>query len=279
LGAITHDIVEKGFDASKTETYELSILLGMGSFDYVVLNSQQHLLLWRSYELPDENGTKALEEVVSKDRVLRQSFRNARVGWSTAKQTLIPKRLFQADDLQVYLEQSADLTEGEHARSEEIAGLDIVNVYSLPDTRLGYMREQFPGARHFHLGTALLHEQYRQMSQLDQACVFIHLRGQHLWVSAFDKTGLRFFNAFSYQSAKDFIYFVLLAFEEAGVKPSEAQARISGPLLEASEIYRQMVRYLPNLAFVPQSAYFNYGPQLKEQPAYFFFDLLGLSSL
>jgi len=278
LGTLIHDIVEKSFDASKTETYELSILVGMGSFDYMVFDAQQGVLLWRSRELAQQDEA-AYAKVVSEDRVLRQPFRNLRVGWSSSKQTLVPNRLFNPAEQAVYLEQSVDIDSGEQTRSEEIPAMGMHHIYAVKAAQLKVLQSRFPGSRHFHLGTALLHEQQRLMANMDRPCVFIHLRGLHLWVSVFDKSTLRFFNSFSYKSTKDFVYYVLLGFEEAGLKPSGAHALLSGTIVENSEIYQQLSRYLPDMAFVPCSAYYQYGELLKQQPAHFYFGLLSLSNL
>ena len=273
-----HDIAEKGFEASKTETYELSILVGMGSFDYMVHDAQQQVLLWRSRELLVQNPD-TFADVVAKDRVLRQPFRNLRVGWSSTKQTLVPNRLFNPAEQAVYLEQSVDIDSGEQTRAEEIPAMGMHHIYAVEAAHLKALQSRFPGSRHFHLGTALLHEQQRLMANMDRPCVFVHVRGQHLWISAFDKSVLRFFNSFSYKSTKDFVYFVLLGFEEAGLKPSGAHTLLSGAMVENSEIYQQLSRYLPDMAFVPRSAYYQYGELLKQQPAHFYFDLLSLSNL
>jgi len=250
----------------------------MGSFDYMVFDAQQRMLLWRSRALMQQDKA-SYAEVMSEDRVLRQSFRNLRVGWSSTKQTLVPNRLFNPAEQAVYLEQSVDVGSTEQTRAEEIPAMGMHHIYAVKAAPLSALQSQFPGSRHFHLGTALLHEQQRLMANMDRSCVFIHLRGQYLWVSAFDKSTLRFFNSFPYKSTKDFVYYVLLGFEEAGLKPSGAHTLLSGAMVENSEIYQQLSRYLPDMAFVPRSAYYQYGDLLKQQPAHFYFDLLSLSNL
>ncbi|NBC09031.1 MAG: DUF3822 family protein [Bacteroidetes bacterium] len=278
MGALIHDIVEKGFDASKTKTYELSILVGMGSFDYMVHDAQQRVLLWRSRALSASNEEE-YGKAVEQDRVLRQPFRNIRVGWSSTKQTLVPNRLYNPAEQAVYLEQSVDIDAEEKTRAEEVPAMGMHHIYAVKEPDLKALQSHFPGSRHFHLGTALLHEQQRLMANMDTACVFIHLRGPHLWVSAFDKSILRFFNSFSYKSTKDFVYFVLLGFDEAGLKPSGVPTLLSGAIVENSEIYQQLSRYLPDMAFAPRSAYYRFDGLLKQQPAHFYFDLLSLSNL
>lgn len=278
MGTLIHDIVEKGFDAGKTETYELSILLGMGSFDYTVVDAQQQLLLWRSRELTPEDEPD-YAKIIAEDRVLRQPYRNLRIGWSTVKQTLVPKRLYNPAARSVYLQQSTDLASSEQARAEEVPSMGMYHAYAVDKAQLKALQSHFPGSRHFHLGTGLLHGQHRLMAAMGKPAVFVHLRGAYLWVSAFDKNTLRFFNSFSYRSSKDVVYYVLLAFEEAGLKPSEARTLLSGTIVEDSEIYQQFTRYLPDMTFVPRSAYYKYGELLENEPAYFYFGLLSLGNL
>lgn len=94
-----------------------------------------------------------------------------------------------------------------------------------------------------------------------------------------DGLNLLFFNAFRYESAKDFVYYALLAYDQCSLNPATQPAYLSGPLLEDSEIYRMAGRYIKQLIFVDPSAYFQFAGPFKEQPGYLHFDLLSLSLL
>ncbi len=251
----------------------------MGSFDYVVLDNRQNLLALRSYELAPAEAEKAVQNLLKQDRMLRHTYRSLRIGWATCKQTLVPNRLYHSSQQRIYLQQSAELQEDEADRVDELPHLGLRNVYSIAKGLQHALQSHFPGARQLHISTALLNEQRKLSLKITRPSVFLHLRGSRLFTTVFDKGQLLFFNSFRYQSAKDFLYFSLLAFGEANLKPSAAQAILSGPLLEASEIFRQISRYLPQLQFAERPAYFHYGPKVKEEPAYFFFDLLCLSTL
>ena len=98
-----------------------------------------------------------------------------------------------------------------------------------------------------------------------------------MYVFVFEDKGLLFSNAFPYQSAKDFIYFLLLPYQQFGLKPGKTPVYLSGQLVEDSEIYREALRYLKGPRFVEPPAFFHLGSRINQEPRHFYFDLLGLS--
>ncbi len=250
----------------------------MGSFDYVITDSQQNVLALRSHEW-EKPSASSLQDIVSSDQMLSAGYRNVRLGWAVPEQTLIPNRLFRENQAAVYLGQSAKLTPAHTAWSDELGQMELHNVYALPQDWREQAQNAFPGSRQYHICSALLQQQRAMGLQQPQPAVFVHLRGNVLIISAFDRGALRFCNSFTYHSARDFIYYVMLAYEQAGLKPKGALTYLSGPIVEDSEIYRQISRYVPQLQFAVPPAFFHFGPELKAWPAYFFFDLLSLSRL
>lgn len=252
----------------------------MGSFDYAVLDGQQAILALRSYALDQALDTASLKALVGQDYSLRSPYRNIRVGYASPEQALLPARLYEPAQKRAYLEQTARLPEGHSFRADELSGFEARLVYSLPSGLEDQLRSTFAGCRLFHLGTALAEGQRKLGRGAGQGqAVFLHLRGGFVFVSVLDGLNLLFFNAFRYESAKDFVYYALLAYDQCSLNPATQPAYLSGPLLEDSEIYRMAGRYIKQLIFVDPSAYFQFAGPFKEQPGYLHFDLLSLSLL
>ncbi len=278
MGKINKDIVEDTFIKKNTSIYELSILIGMDSFDYMVLDSQQKVLALRSYSLDPRLGPSAsqLKTIAQEDKLLQPAYRNARAGFVSRESTLVPRRLFNEKEKRAYLEQSAQLESGVNVLADALPALDIYNIYALSPETEDFARASFPGARLFHLGTALL-EGLRQHAARDQGHkVYAHIQEGLLYLLVFNSGELLYFNTFSYKSAKDFIYYLLLAFQQFGLKAKDVPAFFSGQLVEDSEIYREAQRYLGDIHFMKAPAFFKLGPKLSKEPQHLYFGLLSL---
>lgn len=278
MGKIIQQHISPTFELSHTKTYELSILLGMDSFSFAVLSDQQRLLALRQYSLEGEVLTpSSLEQLVEKDEYLSASYRNSRLAFATAEQVVVPERLYRADDKNAYLNSSVRIADNQIISANHLSALGVYLIYPLNRALEERARELFSGSRLFHLGQALLEGQRRLSAKPDG--VYFHLLDNYLFASVLQNGTLSFFNAYRYRSAKDFVYFALLVFEQTGLNPEATTVHLSGQLVEASEIYRLLSRYLPLMEFMDTRAIFTFDLEDDRQVAYQYFDLLSLSLL
>ncbi len=279
MGKIVKDIVEDAFIIKNTNIYELSILIGVDSFDYMIKDSRQHVLALRTYQAGPQLMAQpsALQSLAQGDKLLAQNYRLVRAGWAGAKCALVPQRLYNEHKKASYLEQATEVGKDQSILADSLPGLSMKNIYTVPESVESFVRRSFPQCRLFHLATALL-ESYRNMpAQKEGHRVYAHLKGELVFISVFDGGNLLFFNAFPYQNTKDFIYFLLLAFQQFALKPEKCPAYLSGELLEDSEIYREAFRYIKHIHFPGPPAALHLGPKLSLEPKHFFAGLLALS--
>lgn len=276
---IIKDIQEDSLAKKQTNNYELSILIGVDSFDYMVLDSRQQVLALKSFGLEDSrNGhLNAIEEAFRSDKFLHQPFRNIRAGLAGGRNTLIPLRLYDPNQNDAYIGQLTELLPGEEARADGLPMLGLYNVYTADKGEAALARRLFPGCRIFHLCTALLEGLRHLPAREEGFSIFAHLKGSLLFITAFEGKELRFANMFRCQAARDFIYFVLLVYQQFGLNPEAQPLHLSGQLVRESEIFREAVRYIRHLEFLEPPAFFQFGPKLSQEPHYFHFGLLSLS--
>jgi hypothetical protein len=278
LGKIIQQLISPTFEASHTKTYELSILVGVDSFGFAILSDQQRLLALRQYSLEDRPlDADMLEQLHRKDELLSASFRNIRLAFATPRQVIVPDRLYNPDDHLTYLEGTTRLSDRDTVLADQVASLHTCFVYAVEDSLEAAARRLFSGCRIFHLGHVLLEGQRRLVNHKDGA--YFHLLDGHLFASVLQNGALAFFNAYRYRSAKDFVYYAMLVFEQAGLSAESTRVYLSGQLVEASEIYRLLARYLPLMEFMDTRAIFKFDLENDREVAYQYFDLLSLSLL
>lgn len=279
MGKIIKDIVEDTFITKNTNIYELSILMGVDSFDYMVTDSRKHLQALKSYDVGPQMMAQPsiLQSLIQEDGLLALPYRAIRAGWASGKSTLVPQRLYNEQKKTAYLEQATELGAGDLVLVDSLPDLALNNIYAVPQAIVSFIRQSFPACRLFHISTALLAGIRNLPNPKEGHRVYAHLKDGLAFLSVFDGSSLLFFNAFPFQSAKDFIYFLLLAYQQFGLKQERAPAYLSGQLVEDSEIFREAFRYLKYIHFTEPPPFFHLGPKLSREPKHFFFGLLGLS--
>ena len=281
MGKLKFEISDDKFIRKPSASHELSILIGMDSFAYMVSDTNEQVLTVKDYSYNTKvNHSSDLEsqiqQVINQDTFLKTSHPNIRVGFLDAKSALVPIRLYNETEQKTYLKQLTDLDSQHSVLVDTLEQFSLKNVYAVYKSLYEFSIKQFPGAKTFHITTSLLHRFSYMASKKEGHNLFIHVRSGEVFTYLFEGSELKFANSFPYQSTRDFIYFILMIFDQFDLEPEKIPVFLSGQLLQDSEVYRLLFRYIKKLEFVNPPAYFQYGQKWGSYPKYFYFDLFSL---
>lgn len=279
---LSFELTEPSFDKKKTTDYKLSVLLRTDSLSYCVNDKSGTVLSVVKMDLPEadegESYADRLEKVILRDVILQQSFGEVVVAVATGRSTLIPERLYNSEEKSVYLEKMLPLTDELRVCEEVIADFAVRNIYAFPDNVLRVLQTYFSGGHIYHIATVILSStDFRQLNE-DPQKLLVNVHQEALQILFFDEGNLVFSNSFPYSSSKDFIYYVMLVFDRFNLKPEDVPVYLSGEVLEDSEIYHLIYRYVKHLRIVNAPSSVKLSERWKDRPQHWFFDLFCLAS-
>jgi len=225
----------------------------------------------------DAEALSDLRSVLTREVLFGWPFRRVRWAWYNAQATLVPRRLFQAEDLPAYFKlllQPADYVYG----YDELPEMECFVAYALHPDWVQIVEQFVPQAIHTHFAHPLLRSWYGQ-APTEHYTVFLHIHYQSAQVAVFDRNNLVFYNAFVFHHANDLLYFSLLAYEQFRLSPMEIPLVISGNLLEDSEGWRTLYRYVRHLKFVEMPHLLRWPMALKDWPEHCQWDVFCLKNI
>ncbi|PHN01775.1 DUF3822 family protein [Flavilitoribacter nigricans] len=271
---INFDITEYNFSRKDTEQYQLSILYGVDSFAYIIQDAKGTVVALREYHWQDgKQKATFLEE----DEKLHFNYRQVKVAFSKGVFCMVPQRLFQEEEKATYLGHLAKIRRSGNILSDNISQHQAELVYEVEESALQEIDRYFTRAPKRNLHTILLESMRSHAATQASYHVAVHVTQKQLLIYAFDRTNLMLLNAYRYNSAQDFLYYVLLVYEQLGLKTGGVPLYLAGRILEDSDIYRLLIRYIRKLSFLAPDRT-KIGPQLERHPAHFFFDLHALAN-
>jgi len=188
--------------------------------------------------------------------------------------TLVPRRLFQHGDLSGYF--SLLLAPGAYAYAyEEIPEFDAYLVFATEKAQADLFAELFADARPRHLAVPVL-RYVRDIASISEHTVFVNVRNQVAQVIVLERQNLLFYNTFSFASAADLLYYVLLAYDQFRLSPGAVPLTVAGNILYDSDLYRMLYRFVQEVRFAVPPAHFRLPPEPEALPAHCYFDLLCL---
>lgn len=244
---------------------ELAILSGIESSAYVVFTPSGEPLALRAFD----HGPYA--NWYGDDERMRGPYTRVRVAWCGHSAVLTPARLFDPTRPEAYLQQLTKLPPGADVHAEAIAVLDAYLVYALPQALTQLWQRLFSKHTYCHVLGVLLPALHRHATQEGGELVQALFQGREIRLTVWREGQLLFTNAYTCQSARDFLYFSLLAFEQTSCSPAQTPFFLMGELTEDAEIYRTLYRYFKGLRFMPYPAEWPApGARLAAYPPHFF---------
>ncbi|PSR15194.1 MAG: hypothetical protein DA408_03205 [Bacteroidetes bacterium] len=270
MGVIRYDITEDAFDKGQLPQSELSILTGVDSSSYLIVDPAQQVLAIRALSHPaGENWWKV-------DDRLQHGYKKTRLAWLGSRFTIVPARLYSGDQRRSYLTGLTELKDTETVLADPLPELDAFLVYALDQEQLSEWRRSFVGCRFYHALTPVLKQLMLLNRQQGRAKVYAYFRNGMLITVGLDRNRLIFCNAFACPNTKDYLYYLLLTYEQCQWDPSQVPLRLFGEIMRDAEVHKLFYRYVRDVDFLSVAGMLRWGTQAALQPNHLFFDLAAL---
>lgn len=246
MGGLKINIAEGNLTDLPTSKSKLSILVGMDSFDYMVVDDSGRILVFRSYSLGQAISSHSYSEFeyfFRTDPLLNRSYQEQIITSCGAYYTLVPKKLYQASANDSYLQQVTDLSERYVIRSDQRSADQLVNVYGLHHFLAEWSQERFPGATHTHSISQLVKLGARHHSAADNR-LYLYLSGHRLMMTLWKDDLLHYSNVFTVYEATQLIYYIGLLFNQFPIKQTNTAVYYLGGFHPDHDFYKILVQYL-----------------------------------
>ncbi|MFN0212761.1 MAG: DUF3822 family protein [Saprospiraceae bacterium] len=254
----------------------LRMVVGLHGISLLVKNESRILAL-KSWQITgNEPSFQALEpemrRVFGSERLFDLQFETKSCALSLSNSTLVPSRLFDPENLGQYFQLLLRVDAEQSYGFEKLDKIDCYLVW-VADKGLTNLCGQYFSTQNIRHTAAPLILEYQNLAPAEGYAVFANLCNQKVQIAVFERQNLVFFNAFNFGKPSDLLYYVLLAYKQFDLNPLDIPLTLSGTLLEDSEIFRLLLRYIRPMRFPPLPAGFQLPSEAKTLPAHYWFDL------
>jgi len=257
----------------------LRMVVGLQGVSLLVKNNSKILAL-KSWQISGtEQGFQSVESelrrIFGSEILLGLPFDSKVCALSSPASTLVPRRLFDQENLGQYFKLLLRTGEERTYGFEKLDEFDCYLVWASESGLANLCGQYFSGENIRHLAVPLL-KAYQGLAPAEGYAVFANLRGQKVQIAVFERRNLVFFNAFDFAKPADLLYYILLAYKQFELSPLEIPLSLSGTLLEDSDIFRLLLRYIRPMRFPPLPDGIHVPDEAKKLPSHYWFDLVTL---
>ncbi|QLG46473.1 DUF3822 family protein [Costertonia aggregata] len=174
--------------------------------------------------------------------------------------SLVPKSLFDENELANYLKFNTKLLANDHLDYDEIENYDVVNVY-VPFVNINnYIYELFGEFEFKHHSTVLIETLLNNHSNGNEPVCYVHVSKRQFDVTVISQKKLVFHNTFEYTTREDFIYYLLFTLEQLNLDTETVPLKLFGAVEEGDSIYNICYTYVKHITiFIPSFTSYHLG--------------------
>lgn len=252
---LTAQYTYSGYQPEKHNLYRISIQLRLNGFSFVIVNPENtELLKLSEYAFASSNGSIESQWDILHDEVLKfldenafmgQKFQNARIVLDHKDFNFLPKAFYKTDQIHQQFSFSQDIHYKHYISSHEIVGSDRMIYYSIPQRINNLIQDYFEGAPIYHIDHVFQHEVLKlHKNKKRPSTMYVYVSNRDFHILVMSKEEVLFQNAFNFTSKEDFIYFILLTYDQLEMNPEEDPIYLLGEISRSSALYNICWQYV-----------------------------------
>ncbi len=257
--------IDRDFNPKQTKNNRLSIQLRRDGFSFAQIDSFNTKLVWlQDYDVPPLLGDEAVyqcekislrfEQVLVEQNLVLKDYKEVIISLESSFFTLVPEALFENEKNRDYLEHLHQLPENILIKTDNLPPLDAVNVFAIYAPLYYSLVDNFPNFKLKHSLSVMLHHALLVQQQIKGKSVFIHIAKQQFFALAFADKQLLFSNTFNFKTKEDFIYFIVLIYQQLEFDLDRIPLYFSGNINRSSSLYHIAYQYIKFLKFYPENS-------------------------
>lgn len=231
------------------KTYKkLSIQVSLSGLSFCVFDLLSNTII-NTMSITFEK-TKVIEEQLWRTFVdypiLTKSFDEVMVIHDNNLNTFVPSSLFDPHFIASYLQYNTKVFETDFFTHDIIFPYEMNNVY-VPFVNINnFLLDQYDTFEYQNANSILVKQLLNLSKNKEEKQVFVHLQQAHFEIVVVKNQQLLLFNSFQYQTAEDFIYYVLFTCEQLQLNPEIISVQLLGNCTEEDPFFKIVYKYIRN---------------------------------
>ncbi|AZQ57712.1 DUF3822 family protein [Maribacter sp. MJ134] len=258
---MTKKKINNGLDIADKNFEKLSIQVSLNGLSFCVADAVSQRILYSdkkvfSEELNPITVLKELKELVQKQDLANKAFDEVVVIHRNTLFALVPKPLFQVNELSNYLKFNTKVLPTDTLEYDEIKNQDMVNVY-VPYTNINnYIYDLFGEFSFFHNGSILVQSLLNSYSKNKEDVCYVNVGKGQMDIMVSSGKNLKLYNSFLYETKEDFAYYLLFVLEQLELDTETVPVKLFGSISEDDELFQLCYTYVQNIAiFAPNATH------------------------
>jgi len=231
---------------------EISIQVSLSGFSFCIYSPENFLIrAFRFYRFKHaiilEDILNGIDDVLSKDELLRLPQLKTKVIFTGRKSTMVPYEFFSAEQLKQLLEFNHPLEDLEEIHYNDIQFIESFLAFAMPTYAAGMITEKLKNVEFYNQSAPLLFYATQLIKEEKGDGVIINLNKEFFDIIVVQNNALKFINNFLYVNSVDLLYFILYVCKQLKLDTKKVIFYLTGEESNKADLIAELSDYIPNL--------------------------------
>lgn len=248
-----NNICIKSVENTDLKKTQLSIQINLDGFSFCVQSlPEKHLIVFQSFEFEHRTPTPEahlteIEKIYAENEFLGQDYKKVEVIHQNELATVVPDELFEEHKLKDYLDHTVKVLPIDFISFDKTANTNTVYI---PFVNINnFLFNIYGSFEYFHSFTKLIEITSKEDITEVSDKIFIQVNHKNFELLAYKHNQLQVVNKFEFQTAEDFIYYILFTAEQLKLNPEVFHLILMGDIEKESELYSILYTYIRHITF------------------------------
>ncbi|WP_299336871.1 DUF3822 family protein [uncultured Psychroserpens sp.] len=240
----------------------LSIQISLNGLSFCILNRSTNTIELLKHVHLEKKATpfellNNLKVIIESNSDFEQNFDSVVCIYQNELSCLVPKDLFDENNLADYLKFNAKILKTDYISYDTLPANESMNVYVPLVNINNYIFDTFGSFDYKHSSTVLI-ESVLQLNTNDSATkMHINVNTSTFEIICLKDHKLVFYNTFDYSTKEDFIYYILFTVEQLNLNTETLKTVLSGRIEKDDELFTIVYKYIRFVDFIIPNYSFN----------------------
>ncbi|MBM1107846.1 DUF3822 family protein [Aurantibacter crassamenti] len=247
----------KSINKSIEKFHKLSIQVSLNGLSFCIWDSIANSMLVSESlifqkELTPYGVQKELKAICEKHNVVDNEFSDIIVIHRNNLFSLVPKSLFDENELANYLKFNTKILANDHVVFDELENFDMCNVY-VPFVNINnYIFELFGEFIYKHNTTVMVESLMNNHSGGNKTTCYAHITESQMELTVISNKKLLLYNSYDYVTKEDFMYYLLFTLEQLKMDTEQVALKLFGTIAKGDDLYNLCYQYIKDVSlFTP----------------------------
>ena len=248
---------------NKLNNLELSIQISLSGLSFCILQRDTNTVLTLKEVSLNKRVNhiqllETLKQTLNTEEIIQNNFSAITVLHDNNLSALVPKPLFNEDNLADYLKFNSKILVSDFLATDELVINESINIYVPYVSINNFIYDQFGPFTYKHVSTILIEEILNIEKHSTSPKLYVNVSNNHFEIIVVEKSKLILYNTFDYNTKEDFIYYILFTAEQLKLNPETTDLVFLGDVFKGDDIYNIAYKYIRNISFGKRNDSYRY---------------------